>query len=140
MKGLLKKAAMAALCLGVLTACERDADIASRNLSKAADMFEINRRVIFYNGITGEYMLSVEGLCSLGNDDKPGRLSVTCKTGPSSFKKHFLGLSDNVTFFAEQLEPRQASVYHYRVIFKPQSIIPDIDFRGDVDELLSRGE
>lgn len=27
MKGLLKKAAMAALCLGVLTACERDADI-----------------------------------------------------------------------------------------------------------------
>jgi hypothetical protein len=112
-----------------------DADMASANLSKAADQFEINRRVVFYNGITGDYILSVEGLCSLGNADDPGQLSVTCKTGPSAFKKHFLGLSDNVTYFAEQLEPAEASVYHYRVIFKPQTILPDIDFRGDASEL-----
>ena len=63
-------------------------------------------------------------------------MSVTCKTGPTAFKKHFLGLSDNVTFFAEQLESKDVSVYHYRVIFKPQTIIPDIDFRGDIDELV----
>ena len=36
-----------------------------------------------------------------------------------------------MTFFAEQLESKDVSVYHYRVIFKPQVIIPDIDFRGD---------
>ena len=107
--------------------CERDADVASRNLSVAADMFEINRRVVFYNGITGEYILSVEGLCSLGNHDSGSDLSVTCKVGPNSYKKHFLGLSDNVTYFAEQLEPVTASKYHYRVIFKPTVIIPDVD-------------
>lgn len=118
-----------------LAACT-DADIASQNLSKAADMFEINRRVVFYNGISGDYILSIEGLCSLGNFDKDGTLSVTCKTGPNAFKKHFLGLSDNVTFFAEQLEASDASTYHYRVIFKPQTIIPDIDFRGDASELM----
>lgn len=28
-----------------------------------------------------------------------------------------------------------ASVFHYRVIFKPQVIIPDVDFRGDAAEL-----
>lgn len=117
-----------------LTACS-DADMASANLSKAADQFEINRRVVFYNGITGGYILSVEGLCSLGNSDTAGQLSVTCKIGPNAYKKHFLGLSDNVTFFAEQLEPADASVYHYRVIFKPQTILPDIDFRGDASEL-----
>jgi hypothetical protein len=118
----------------VLSACT-DADIASQNLSKAADMFEINRRIIFYNGITGDYMLTIEGLCSLGNQDKDREVSVTCKTGPSAFKKHFLGLSDNVTFFAEQIEAATASAYHYRVIFKPQTLVPDVDFRGDVSEL-----
>lgn len=115
--------------LVALSACT-DADVASSNLSKAADQFEINRRVVFYNGITGQYMLTIEGLCSLGNSDKKGELSVTCKTGPNSYKKDFLGLSDNVTYFAEQLEPAPANTYHYRVIFKPSVIVPDIDFKG----------
>lgn len=104
-----------------------DADVASQNLSKAADMFEIQRRVVFYNGITGDYILVIEGLCSLGNSDAIGELSVTCKVGDGEYKKHFLGLSDNVTYFAEQIEANQVDVYHYRVIFKPETIIPDID-------------
>ena len=132
----MKKAIATILAIAALAGCSRDADVASRNLSKAADMFEINRRIVFYNGITGEYMLTIEGLCSLGNHDRAGELSVTCKTGPTMFKKHFLGLSDNVTFFVEQMEPSQASVYHYRVVFKPQIIVPDIDFRGDMKELV----
>jgi predicted small secreted protein len=53
-------ACVAVLGLG-LAACN-DANVASSNLSTAADNFEINRRVVFYNGITGEYMLSIEGL------------------------------------------------------------------------------
>ena len=44
-----------------LTGCVDDAQVASRNLSKAADNFEVPRRIVFYNGITGEYMLSIEG-------------------------------------------------------------------------------
>jgi hypothetical protein len=106
-----------------------EADVASQNLSKAADMFEITRRIVFYNGITGDYILTVEGLCSLGNNDKPKELSVTCKTGATEYKKHFLGLSDNVTYFAEQMENVPVSVYHYRVVFKPSVIIPDIELK-----------
>jgi hypothetical protein len=128
----MRKLVTLAVIAAALTGCSRDADIASRNLSNAADMFEINRRVVFYNGINGEYMLTVEGLCSLGNNDRSGQLSITCKVGPTSYKKHFLGLSDNVTYFVEQLDASKASAYHYRVIFKPQSIIPDIDFRAGV--------
>ena len=128
----MKKLVIFVAVVAALTGCSRDADIASRNLSNAADMFEINRRVVFYNGINGEYMLTVEGLCSLGNNDKSHQLSITCKVGPTSYKKHFLGLSDNVTYFVEQLEASKASAYHYRVIFKPQSVIPDIDFRAGV--------
>ena len=132
----MKKVVLSVIAAAVLAGCSADADVASRNLSKAADMFEINRRIVFYNGITGEYMLTIEGLCSLGNYDSAGSLSVTCKTGPTTFKKHFLGLSDNVTYFVEQMEPTQASVFHYRVVFKPQIIVPDVDFRGDTKELV----
>jgi hypothetical protein len=128
----MKKLVILAAIVAALTGCSKDADVASRNLSNAADMFEINRRVVFYNGINGEYMLTVEGLCSLGNNDRSGQLSITCKVGPTSYKKHFLGLSDNVTYFVEQLEASKVSAYHYRVIFKPQSIIPDVDFRAGV--------
>lgn len=109
--------------------CASDADMASQNISKAADQFEVNRRVVFYNGITGEYILSIEGLCSLGNYDKNREISVTCKVVPNQYKKHFLGLSDNATFFAEQIDPAPASTYRCRVIFKPATIIPSIDAR-----------
>jgi hypothetical protein len=112
-----------------LAGCSREADVASRNLSQAADMFEVNRRIVFYNGITGDYMLTIEGLCSLGNEDKARQLSVTCKTGPTAYKKHFLGLSDNVTYFLEQMESAKVSTYHYRVIFKPSVIVPDIEIK-----------
>ncbi|MHA2063929.1 MAG: beta-sandwich lipoprotein [Candidatus Thorarchaeota archaeon] len=111
----------------LLTGCPAPADVASKNLSKKADMFQVDRRIVFYNGITGSYMLEMIGKCSLGNFDAAGQLTVTCKTGPGVFKKHFLGLSDNVTYFAEQLEDVDASIYRYKVIFNPSVIIPDID-------------
>lgn len=110
----------------LLAGCS-DADIASTNLSKAADQFEIDRRIVFYNGITGEYMLQIDGRCSLGNYDATRELTVTCKTGEKEYKKHFLGLSDNVTYFVEQLQGGNVDPFHYRVIFKPAAILPDID-------------
>ena len=110
----------------LLAGCARPADVASKNLSLAADNFQVARRIVFYNGITDSYMLTIEGLCSLGNNDMPGELSVTCKTGPSSYIKNFLGLSDNVTYFVEQLQGVDVSAYQYRVIFRPTTIIPNI--------------
>jgi hypothetical protein len=126
MKKVLLFLVIAILSLGVLFGCT-NADIASSNLSKQADMFQINRRIVFYNGITGEYILVIEGFCSLGNKDATGELSVTCKVGDNAYKKHFLGLSDNVTYFAEQIDSENVSVNNYKVIFKPSAIIPDIE-------------
>lgn len=117
---------LASLAAVSVVACT-DAEVASSNLSKAADQFEIQRRIVFYNGITGQYILSLEGLCSIKKDARDAQLEVTCKTGPSSYKKHFLGISDNVTYFAEQVEPAIVGTYHYRVIFKPTAIVPDIE-------------
>ena len=114
-------AALAAILIG----CIQEADVASRNVSQAAHSFEVNRRVVFYNGITGEYILTIEGLLSVTVEDN-GKLSVIVKTGPSQYKKHYLGISDNVTWFCEQLESVQADPFRYRVAFRPQTIVPDV--------------
>ena len=118
----------------LITGCERDAQVASRNLTVAANMFEINRRIVFYNGINGEYMLTLEGRCSIRDDGR--QLEVTCKTSSSEYRKHFLGLSDNVTYFAEQLGAIDVSVYHNRIIWKPQSIVPNIDINGSAGDMI----
>jgi hypothetical protein len=116
------------LVIVFLSGCS-DADIASKNLSTDADNFKIDRRIVFYNGITGDYILVIEGKCSLGNNDATGELTVTCKTSDNTYKKHFLGLSDNVTYFAEQTDGVPVNVYNYKVIFKPETILPDIDLK-----------
>ena len=134
---MIKKCLTLAALLGALTACDNDANVASRNLSQAADNFEIARRVVFYNGITEGYMLEIVGRCSLGNNDGPKHVTVTCKLGPNDYRKHFLGLSDNVTYFVEQVDGAAVSVNHYRVTFKPQTILPDFDLRGDALEAVT---
>ena len=118
---------LAALGLGALAACN-PSDVASNNLSRAADRFEIDRRIVFYNGITDTYMLEIQGRCSL--TDQGNQLEVTCRIGPDEYAKHFLGLSDNVTYFAEQIGPADVSVYHHRVVFRPQTVLPafELDF------------
>lgn len=118
---------IAGVAILTMTACSDDAKVASDNLSKAADNFEVQRRIVFFNGITDTYLLEIVGLCSINDDG--GQLEVTCKV-EDGYKKHFLGLSDNVSYFVEQVESKRVSDTYYRVTFKPQSIVPDIDFRG----------
>ena len=124
----MKRLTVIALALAlVAAACSTEASTASRNLSVAADQFEVQRRIVFFNGITDTYLLEIDGKCSILADELDRQLEVTCKTGPDEFKKHFLGLSDNVSYLVEQLEPIAVDAFHNRIIFKPEAIVPDID-------------
>lgn len=109
--------------------CASDADVAAKNISKAAEQFEIARRIVFFNGITDKYILVIEGYCSVETLEGGlhGALEVTCKLGEGKFKKSFLGLSDNVSYLVEQIDPINVSTTRYRVIFKPEVIVPNID-------------
>jgi gene 64 protein len=111
-----------------LTACD-DSEVATRNLIKAADNFEVNRRIVFYNGITDTYMLEIEGRCSIDLNQNNTAFNVICDVGNGNYKRHTLVLSDNVTAFVEQIEPNKVSKNFYRVTFKPSAIIPNIDIR-----------
>lgn len=123
----------------VMVACEGEAQVASHNLSKSADSFEVDRRVVFFNGITDEYLLSIEGLCSI-NIDSMESISVTCKTGENEYKKHYLGLSDNVSYFVEQLTSNSEDPFRYKVLFRPKNIIPDVDYQSEGAKVKEEGE
>ncbi len=111
-----------------LVGCSSEADTISDNLSKSADSFEVQRRVVFFNGITDKYLLTVEGLCALDTESSK-KITVTCKVGEDQYKKHYLGLSDNVSYFVEQTDAEYKDAYHYKVLFRPEGIIPDIDLQ-----------
>lgn len=117
----------AVLALVGLSACSDDADVVSENLSKDADNFKIERQIVFYNGITDTYIAEVTGLCSV--ETSGGKLYVTCKVGEDEYIKNFLGMSDNVTWFALQTNPAKVSKSVYKVTFKPSTVIPDVDVR-----------
>lgn len=125
---------IALLSVAGLSSCSSDADVASYNLSKAAEQFEVNRRIVFFNGITDKYLLEIQGLCSVESSESAlgGSLEVTCKVSPTQYKKHFLGLSDNVSYLVEQIDGATVSAYHYKVIFKPDVILPDFDLKTQV--------
>lgn len=127
--------AVATLALGATACTEDDADVASHNVSKAADNFEVNRRIVLINTMTDKYLMEIKGVCSIKKDVEEEQLEVVCRVGKDKYTKEFFGLSKNVTYTVEQGEPVKASVYHYRKTFKPQSIIPDVDFRGSSEDL-----
>lgn len=128
---LFKILGIAVIAIVGLVGCKSEAEVSSYNISEAADNFEIDRRIVFFNGITDTYLMTIEGKCSI--EDEGNQLEVTCKVGDDKFKKHFLGLSDNVSYFVEQVEGESVSTYRYRVIFRPETIVPDpeIDTSGD---------
>jgi hypothetical protein len=108
--------------------CINDADTARYNLEREEQNFNVFRRVVFYNGINGEYILTIEGRLAI-TIDTDGDLVVTVKTENGTYLKHYLGLSDNVTYFSEQLESKAVSTSHYKVIFKPSVIVPVVEVR-----------
>lgn len=128
-----KTIAASALALGAVlavTGCSSDADNASYNLSKEAEQFNIERRITFINGITNDIMLTIEGYCSIEADGADAQLEVTCKEGPNAYTKDFLGLSDNVTYITEQLQSADVSLYHRKVLIKPENILPEFDYEA----------
>ena len=111
-----------------LAGCSNDADVVNRNISTDADNFKIPRRITFINGITDQYLLTIEGYCSIDSSTNPGQLTVTCARD-GGYTRDYLGRSDNVTWIAQQLDPAKVSPSYYKVTFKPSEIIPDPELR-----------
>lgn len=136
MKNTILAGALGAMAL-VMAACQPAANVASENVSRAADNFEVPRRISVYNGITGEIAMVMEGFCSLQpSNSNPRRIAIICKVD-GEYIQNFLDRGDNTFVLTEQLQSVNASEFHYRTVFRPQSLIPDIDFQGSAEELFT---
>jgi len=102
-----------------------NADTVSDNLSKEAEKFNVQRSILIVNNITDKVLFEVEGRCSI--ETPGGRLEVVCKHGPDDYRKHFLGLADNVSYVVAQPNGVDVSEYRTKIIFRPESIVPDFD-------------
>lgn len=122
-----------ALTMLTLAGCTTAADQANRNLSKAAENFEVPRRIVGINGITDEVLFAVEGFCSYetrggGETGGPHVLEAICLVErPNKVERVTLGLSDNVTFVSTQTGNAEVDLFRPRVIFRPKTIVPNFD-------------
>ena len=118
-----------------LASCTSAADTANKNLSKAAENFEVPRRIVGVNLITDTVLFTVEGYCSYETGDT---IEVICATQDKDRKSHVsrttLGTADQVTFVSTQLEDVEVDFFRPRVIFRPETIVPDFDLSTSADQ------
>lgn len=124
-------AALTAGALG-LAGCTSDADKASENIAIAAEAFEVQRTIVGINGITGATIFFAEGRCSFEFGEK--RVDVTCKYSPDEYRKHVFMLGDQDSVVVTQETAIDVSVYHTRIVLKPQNIIPEFDLMVGEDK------
>lgn len=130
-----KRLALLVLPLALFAAActDSEADTANDNLSKAAENFEVPRRIVGINGITDEPLFVVEGFCSYEVPDN-GTFEAICKNEDGTVERTTLYLSDNVTFVSTQLRGVKVDLFNPRIIFRPETIIPNFDLSTSNDD------
>lgn len=123
MKKKIAAAAAALLVLFVLAGC-RQADRVSYNISKEADNFNVIRRLTVLNARTDKPMFELVAAFSIEVDHEDNQLEVVCQTGPSEYKKHFIGLNEWTLYVIEDITGAEVDPYHYEVNFLPEMILP----------------
>lgn len=110
--------------IATFAGCGSNADTVSKNISKEAEKFNVQRHIVGINGITDKVLFEVEGRCSIETNRV---LVVTCKHSPKDYRKHYIGLSDNVTFVNVQTKGLKVSQYRTKIIIRPEALLPDLD-------------
>lgn len=112
-----------ALMTIALTGCT-EAERASYNLSQQADNFNVVRQLTVINCIGGDVLFQMTGKLSITADTADNQLEIIVEDEDGSYKKHFVGLSDNVTYTVEDLGINNVSKYKYTLNFNPKMWIP----------------
>lgn len=113
------------ICVMSMVGCSTEAERASYNLSQQADNFNVVRQVTVINCITGDVLFQMSGKMSIKSDNIDHQLEITVEDD-GRYQKHFIGLSDNVTYVVEDLNlgHNEVSQYHYTINFNPKMWLP----------------
>ena len=117
-------AGIMAMSLFVLTGCRNEADKVSYNLSQEADNFNDIRQVTVINCLQGDVLFQMTGKMSINADVSDNQLEVIVEDENGEYKKHFIGLSDNVTYVVEDVTSGEVEKYKYTLNFNPKMWMP----------------
>ena len=102
----------------------REAERVSYNLSLEADNFNDVRQITVINCIQGDVLFQMTGKISITADTRDNQLEVIVEDENGQYKKHFIGLSDNVTYVVEDITAGDVDQYQYTLNFNPKMWIP----------------
>lgn len=108
----------------ILVGCNQ-ADRVSQNLSKEADNFNVVREITVINCLQGDVLFQMSGKMSITADTSDNQLEIIVEDD-GTYVKHFIGLSDNVTYVVEDLNlgANDVSKYKYTLNFNPEMWLP----------------
>lgn len=118
-----------------LTGCswEDEANVASYNISREADNFNIYRKVTVMNNQSDIVMLEFEGWCSITKDNTDNQLEITYRVGEDSYYKDFIGLNDRTTYVITQIDSSNVDKYHYEWLYHSNGDLIPIEVK-DADK------
>jgi hypothetical protein len=108
-----------------LTGCfDTEADRVSYNLSQEADNFNNVRQLTVINCLQGDVLFQMTGKISIEADTVDNQLEIIVEDEDGKYKKHFIGLSDNVTYVVEDITADDVDKYKYTLNFNPKMWLP----------------
>lgn len=124
MKKILAITLVLMMALTMLAGCDTQASRVSYNLSQDADNFNNVRQVTVINCLQGDVLFQMTGKISITADTADNQLEIIVETENGQYKKHFIGLSDNVTYVVEDITSGDVSNYRYTLNFNPKMWLP----------------
>ena len=115
-------ALLASLCM-VVAGCSQSSRV-SYNLSQEADNFNDIRQITVMNCIQGDVLFQMTGKMSITADTQDNQLEIIVEDENGEYKKHFIGLSDNVTYVVEDVTTNDVAQYQYTLNFNPKMWLP----------------
>lgn len=101
-----------------------EAERVNYNITENAQNFNVYRRVTVINCIQGDTLFEIEGRMNIEADTADNQLEIVVETDAGKYKKHFIGLSDNVTYTVEDITGSEVGKYHYEINYNPKMWIP----------------
>ena len=115
-------ALLASLCM-VVAGFSQSSRV-SYNLSQEADNFNDIRQITVMNCIQGDVLFQMTGKMSITADTQDNQLEIIVEDENGEYKKHFIGLSDNVTYVVEDVTTNDVDQYQYTLNFNPKMWLP----------------
>ena len=112
------------LVLAISMAGCTEADKVSYNLSQEADNFNEIRQITVINCIQGDVLFQMTGKMSIYADSTDNQLEIVVEDENGNYKKHFIGLSNNVTYVIEDVTAQMVDKYKYTLRFNPKMWAP----------------